>query len=342
MEEKRINWLEIIITALITGAIAIITGVILFNIQTKKPKLEYLTTETSPFQGTNQNFAIYNIIISSSGGKEIKNVKGLVNIPNASLSDIKVSAPASLDYSTNINDDEMTIEISTLNPDDTISITIFTTSQSPLPQFPEVSVRGDGITGKKVEVLSSDSVGITTMFAVIALVATFAAIFSSFIYNQSGHLPSINLLGIQFPVSGLISSALLGKHVDDENKILAYICGLYGLLDDVENYLTRQGNTSYWAEADRISSLAIANAKTANAEKRKQVLLDLLEYASLSNTSESIINYDIARISLAQGNVEESKTFLEVAIKKGGRLIKTRLKIDSSFNSCLDEMGIKK
>jgi hypothetical protein len=337
MEEKRINWVQIIVTAVITGVITIIAGMILFNLQTKKPKLTYQVPETSPFQGTGQNFAIYNVSLSNSGGTAINSVIGVIQVPNSSLSDMRISAPSSLKYTTSIVKDMLTLEIPNLNPSDTLSISILATSQSVMPQSPDVSVRGAGITGEPVVSLASNSVLNEAWILIVALVATLASGLSAFSSILGGRKSSsISFMGITVPILGGRQSVISGKHSEDQNMVIAYLCGLHGLLDDVENYLARKNNTSYWAEADRLSAIAMANPKSDEAENRKKVLLDLLEYASIASLSEAIIHYDIARVAFAQNKIEEAQVHLERAKKVGGKLIDTRLKIEPNLSKLIE------
>ena len=59
MEESRINWKQIVLTAMITGIIAVITGIILYYFQKREPELTYSLSETIPFQGDKEALAIY-------------------------------------------------------------------------------------------------------------------------------------------------------------------------------------------------------------------------------------------------------------------------------------------
>lgn len=338
MEEKRINWAQIIITAVITGIVTILVGMLLFNLQTRKPKLTYEIPETSPFQGKDQNFAIYNVSFYNNGGTVINDVTSVIQVPNASLSDIKVSAAPSLKYTTNITNDILTLEIPNLNQAETISVSILAMSQSKMPQSPDVSVRGMGITGEKLISSASNAfLENDKWIVIIAAVAVFASGLSGFSSILSGRRPSsISFLGITVPIPGGNQRVIDGKHREDQNKVLAYLCGLHGLLDDVENYLNRQCDTSYWAEADRFSAVAMVDPKSDEAENRKKVLLDLIQYASVASLSEAIINYNIARIAFAQNSIIEADVYLNKAKISGGKLIENRLKIETNLSKLLD------
>ena len=337
MEEKRINWTQIIVTAVLTGLVTIITGMILFNLQTNKPKLTFDAPETSPFQGTGKNFAIYNVTISNTGGTNIGNVVGVIQIPDSSLDEIKVTAAPSLNYKTNITSGTLTVDIPDLNPTESLTVSILATSQSEMNKSPDVSVRGTGIIGEKKT--SSDNAPLKTepFSFFVLIVATLVSGISAFSSVIGRRVSSITIAGLTIPIPGGGGNVISGKHSDDQNKVFAYLCGLHGLVEDVDKYLLRQGDTAYWSEADRFGTLAILSPNSDEAEKRKKVLIDLLKYANMAGLSEAIVQYNIARIAFAQNNIEEAKKHLLTAKKNGGKLIETRLEMESKMKKILEQ-----
>jgi len=321
-KERRINWMQIVATALITGAVTIVTGFILFRLQTKEPKLVYTATETRPFRGTDRNFAIYNLSISNLGGASIADVVSIVQVPDATLEDLRVVADPSLKYTYDIVSDTLELQIPELNPNETMAVSVLATSQTDLPDTPDVSLRGSGITG--VETTSPERKDSRDFLVSIA-----AAIFGA-----GGGLTTL-----QYFRRGLPIGPVSGKHQDDQNQILAYLCGLHGLMDDVQEYLSRPCDTSYWAEADRHAAIALANPSAEEAEKRKNVLKALLQYASVASLSVGIVHYDIARIAFAQGKHDEARDNLKKAKQHAGRLIDTRLMFDPHLLELLDSDG---
>ena len=74
MEERRSNWKQIIITAIITGVITVGAGVIINNFQTREPHLTYSAQDAIPFEGLLENIAIYNVEIENDGKKIVEDV----------------------------------------------------------------------------------------------------------------------------------------------------------------------------------------------------------------------------------------------------------------------------
>jgi len=331
MDEKKINWTQILVTAAITGIVTVVAGMILFNLQTSKPKLTFESPETSPFQGTGQNFSIYNVTITNSGGTSISNITCVIQVPKSSLDDTKITVASTIKYSTSINNDTLTVEVPDLNPSETVNISILATSKDEMPKIPTVSLRGAGITGEQVS-KSTDTAKSEPIFIVGVLVSFFSLISSVL---SGTRFSSISIAGVNIPIFGKGGTVLGGKHSDDQNKVYAYLCGLNGLTTDVNEYLSRQSDTSYWSESDRFASLAMVNPESGDTEKRKKVLIDLLEYANIADVSKAIIHYNIARIAFAQNKIVEAKEHLLSAKRLGGKLIETRLKLESKLQDVI-------
>ncbi|MCP4262120.1 MAG: hypothetical protein GY774_32160 [Planctomycetes bacterium] len=91
MDDRKINWRQILITAIITGIITVISGVILFKIQEREPRLTYSTIDTIPFEGPNKVVGIYNVVLKNEGEKELKDVVCVVKINKSKIDQYKVS-----------------------------------------------------------------------------------------------------------------------------------------------------------------------------------------------------------------------------------------------------------
>jgi len=67
--ERKLNWWTLIVTALVTGIVTIITGVIVNNINNSKPHLQYTYQDILPFSGEKKEIGILPIKISNPGKK---------------------------------------------------------------------------------------------------------------------------------------------------------------------------------------------------------------------------------------------------------------------------------
>jgi hypothetical protein len=330
MDERGINWGQIIVTALITGVVAIATGMILFKLQTRQPNLTYESSTTSPFHGTEQDFAVYNVSISNNGAVPVDDVVGLIEVKNSLFEDYRIIHEPSLQIDEEISLGSITIRIPELNPNETIDISVLATSKDDLPNKPDVSVRGSGVIAKETgnneqaSLFSEDRF----TFLLTVIVAAYSGVASLFIMRRNSLY--IKIFGKTISVTD--------KHSGNQNRIMAYLCGVNGLHEDVQDYLTRPNDTAYWAEADMHAAIAEANPDSPETEARKKVLIDLLSYAKIADLSRQIIKYDIARIAAAQGNQEEAKEYISKI--KSNPIITSRLKMQKNLDEIKSDRNI--
>lgn len=330
MEERKVNWGQILVSALVTGIVAIITGTILFRLQTREPKLVYQASATSPFRGSDQNFAIYDVEISNRGSASIHDVTALVEVPSSEIEDYRISADPTLRTSETDSDGGLEIRVPELNPGEQVGISVLATSDEDLPTRPDISVRGSGVLGEE----ASEEVSVSGLLSSERLVSLATAVAAA--YTGLATLLVFRRRVQTLSVFGR-DIALSDKHSDDQNEILAYLCGIHGLADDMQDYLARPRKTSYWAEADRHAALAESDPTSPEAESRKHVLADLLEYASVAPLSRSIVQFDIARIANAQGNQTEAEEYLA---KIGNNpIIKSRLRLHADLAELTRDVG---
>jgi hypothetical protein len=119
---------------------------------------------------------------------------------------------------------------------------------------------------------------------------------------------------------------IFGKHADNQNTIMAYLCGVHGLIRDVENYVRNSSGCLYWVEADRFASIVENDATSGDIDKIKGVLLDLPKYANMNQASSGIVEFDLARIEFAQGHQDKAKEHLANAKKQAKAIVNHRLK----------------
>lgn len=315
MEERRLNWKHIIITTVITGVVAIATGMSLFYFQRREPRLVYSVEDAFPFESPEKNYAIYHVKIENNGKKSVKEIICHVSYSPATIEQYRVKAEPSLDYKDSISESKNSyrVEFVDLHPNENVVISVLASCLDELPLHPVISLRGENIIG--IERPKKDYFSQSGLFQFTpTLLGAYAGLFSLFLLMWFS----------KFRIFG-------SRHGDDQRKILSFLCGLHNLPREVERYLNMPSKTSYWAESDRMAMLAVKNLTGEDAEKRKKILKDLLDYAAISTSSRSIIHYNIARIDKAQGNNDESESHLKEAKKHISKLIETRLKLDPIF-----------
>jgi hypothetical protein len=182
-------------------------------------------------------------------------------------------------------------------------------------------LRGKGISGKEASKTADKNKAFLNSPFFAAILSAYSVVLALYILMRKRRLPT-SLFG------RLVDSDL---HSDDQNEVIAYLFNIHGCPDIAEDYLKRHRVPSYWSEADHIAAVAIKEIDADMKEKRKQILIDLLNYAGIAPVSQGIIHYNIARISKHQGKLEESQEHLTKAAKLIPRLLKKRLDLDPIF-----------
>lgn len=145
---SRANWPTILITGLVSLAVSVLAGMVIFLLQGREPHLVYTTTDTLPFYGENARVTgVYQITIANDGKRAVEDVVGVVTIPNGKIEQHRVFGEASLTHTETATADSMKIALPTLNPSESIQISILVTSSTNLPTRPEISLRAKGSTG---------------------------------------------------------------------------------------------------------------------------------------------------------------------------------------------------
>jgi len=316
------NWMSKVIwifVAALIGAV-VYSG---FNLatnamQAKEPKLTYYSSNASVFSGQNIYYAFYDVYIVNSGKAVVDNVAVVIMTPSMTITDSQVTGSVSIPYTHSINKDTLNLQVDELNPSESLKISLFTTGLTSPPNKPNVSLRGSGVTGNESNTYPlAPQTGLTENLFSVLLTAI------------------IGLGGYILLYRGASNGMYLGKNKESQNYVLAYLCGVNGLLVEADTYLKKPIPSQYWAEADHFASQASVEPNSARSNKLKQVLVDLLNYAQVNRMSKALINYDIARIEFAQGKTEEAKQHLLVAKKQAKEIVNFRLSFQSDLSAIL-------
>jgi hypothetical protein len=133
-------------------------------------------------------------------------------------------------------------------------------------------------------------------------------------------------------MSGIVNILSGGKHSGEQNEVLAYLAGIQGLTSEVDEYLRRTRNTSYWAEAYRLAALAINKNDSKYTEQILNLLSSLVNYATIAIASVGIIHYNIARLSVLLNRNDKAKSEIEMARKLCPKVIDKRVQLDPLLN----------
>jgi hypothetical protein len=327
MGETRIKWGQIIVATILTGVVAVITGMTLFYFQTREPKLTYSLSDTIPFKGYKETLAIYNVVIRNEGKKVVENVDCHIEVTGATIKDHRVTGASALNYKESLGKGEYKVHFADLNPRESVILSILISSLLGDVDRPQITLRGKGTLGKEArdEKTERRSFLNNPIFAAtLSAYAALAAVLGFLITTRRRRFLSFKIGGHVFDSD---------VHRDDQNEIIAYLFSIHGRPDMAESYLKRNRVPSYWSEADYIAAVAIKETDPETKEMLKQILIDLSIYAGIAEGSQGIIHYNIARIAKHQGKEQECDEHLELAKKKIPKLLKKRLSLDPVFKA---------
>lgn len=312
---KNINWTQSILTAIITLIVSIGGGMILFNLQFQKPILVYKTEKILPFKSQTQNLNIYHFKFENNGNKLAEEISGNIQLFPAKIKDVNIKTDFPINIE--ISNDSLSLRFSTnsLNPNETFKLSILATSEKNFPNTPIIKLRAKGLIGEKIEenVNKNDEIPYEKyLILVVSLITTVVALSTRGIIKNRG-------IGV--------------KHSDDQEKVIAFLCGIHNLDNQVDRLLSLKNKVSYWSESDRLTATAINSNNQENAKKVRDLLIDLLEYAKISNSSKGIIFYNLAKLEKILGNQAKSTEYIEKAKLEIPELLKTRIKIDPMFKT---------
>lgn len=323
---KNINWKQSIVTAIITIIVTVIGGMLLYYFQYHKPKLEYNIEVLPSFNSDKENVSIIHLKVSNTGNDIAEDIKCVVDVKPATIKDFNINSNSLIELKTNLDSSKICFTAKNMNSTETYQASLLLTTNAIFPESPTVTLRGKGINGIPQEE-SNNEIPFIWILTFITIGTTLVSLTTRSLIKSKGLLESIDDKLLRDKLEKIDE----GKHHDDQKHIIAYICGLHGLVDEVDRLLSFPSDVSYWSEVDRMTSKAINSDDKGLIDKIKLILLDLVKYASIAESSQGIIHYNLARLEKHQGNNEEADKQIAVANNYNSNIIKTRLEIDPSF-----------
>jgi tetratricopeptide (TPR) repeat protein len=313
---KQSNWSKNIITAFISIGVTVAGGLILFYLQNKEPKLEYSVENIPPFESQLEKLNIYHITISNAGNNVAEDIVCKIKIVPATIKEYRINSETPIRFTDSISKQDVDIATSTLNPKESYRVSILATTNTSFPEKPLVSLRAKGITAVENSVTDSEKKGKNFLYKML--------------YVLMGISASASFLTLIIRKKMINDDSTM--HSGDQNEIIAYLCGIHGLDLEVDRFLNLPRKASYWAQMDRLAATAIAKNDKDNIEKIIKVILAILNYASMADTSKGIGYYNLGRLYKSIGDIENSEKYIAEANKIIPKLLATRQKLDPLFD----------
>lgn len=144
---KKINWLQIIVTAVMTLIVGIISTIIAVKLQVQEPRLIYSITETTKIKMKDQDVAIYKLSVENNGKKFVENIDCQIRISSANIEEVSINKDPTIKYTSSVVDDTVVLNFPLLNPSEEVQVSILANASINLPERPEIKIRGKGVIG---------------------------------------------------------------------------------------------------------------------------------------------------------------------------------------------------
>jgi hypothetical protein len=292
--------------------IRIIGGVTVFRINDKQSDLNYNVVTSAIFSGQTQNTAIVGVVVNNPAQKELEDIRVIIPLGNAKLAEPKIIGLQPGSYSQAIDTKQVEIQVPYLNPKESFSIQLLLALSSPSWNVnnSSISVRGKGVT---------------------------AALASSVPQNKgflefSGTAVAALLSVIILTVARSSSLFNTKKHVDDQRDVVAYILGVHGFYQEATQMRALEREISYWSLADSVTEKCLESSNSDFVQRGIRCLTSLLSYAEIEQSSQLLINYDLARLAANAGDLKLAKGYLELAQKGNHPVINMRIAFDRNLS----------
>jgi hypothetical protein len=143
--EPVTRWPRTLLAAVITLAVIVTAETLAHKLSSREPRLAYVPSESLPFNGGGKNVGIYQIDVTNEGDAAADALTGSMRILGATIDNERVSAPGALPVDAKAEGDTVYLSAPSLNPTETIHVSILASSTTPLPIEPDVSVRATGV-----------------------------------------------------------------------------------------------------------------------------------------------------------------------------------------------------
>jgi hypothetical protein len=185
-----------------------------------------------------------------------------------------------------------------------------------------VQVRGKGVTGKERDILSQKRSVSKDLFAIVAAsITVLVALFGAMTTMR------------QVRARQLEMGPAKNRHHDDQRDIVAYILGINGFNEKVDMIRSSERELSYWSLADALTEQCLQKKDLEETQRVIKVLQNLLEYASIADSSCLIIHYNIARAAARVGDMAMAGTHLSQSKKGKEGFILKRISFDEVLSN---------
>src|ERR1051326_5284550 len=320
LERQSTGYITLIITGVISLVVGVAGGLILNYFTERKANLQYAVVASEVFTGTTQNSAILAIETRNTGGKELENLKINIWLPNAKLVEYKIVGISPTSYSAVPQERGLTVDIPFFNPSETVSVQLFVGLTTSSFDPPSIDVRAKGVTATQSKTLGKDDNKTTSTLTLVATAAMALAPMALIFWRRK-------------------RPRYTSSHRDDQREVFAYILSINGMADEAAAARNCPRELAYWGHADLVTERCLESDDHDKARRGIKALKDLMHYAAIVDTSRMLIDFDIARMAAAIGDLETAKAHVKQALVANHKVIKKRIAFDERLTRIANDLG---
>jgi hypothetical protein len=268
------------------------------------------------------------IEVQNTGNKELEDLVCRIGFHDAKLSEYKITGIPLSAVKVTPQESQFELQADFINPKEVISIQLLFALASAKFDEPKIEIRGKGQVGerKPSKVVGRKEEPFTAVFgtAIIALTSVVLGLATVRKYRPQ--------------IFYTYTYTYTKSHRGDQRDILAYIFSINGFNDEANLMRTSNRPLMYWSQADFLTERCLAAGDKAIVRRGIKVLEDLLYYAEVVDTSQLLINFDIARMAAAIGDIEKVKKHIELARKGNHKVIEKRIQLDENLSKILSQV----
>ena len=318
------NWKSILISALTTGAATLATGLFLFWLQSKEPRLIYSSILSEPFIEENYSRYIQQIDIINSGDTFLENINFSIAFPNARITDHGVKIDPTIPYKKEVEENLIKLNIDSLNEDESVRVSLILVATENKIVKPNISLRANNAKGQPDDKGKKGDV-----FPIaIALISAYIGLIAALLSTRTGRNAFQRVARIFF----------LRDFSGEQVNVIASALAISGLSDRAKEMLYPPLSRRYWVEADLLTSEAISSGDQVIREKMLAALRILVINDDMAPSSRAIIMCNIARILEVSGSTNEAIKALESGKRFSKRTLEARLKLDPILQKLTNEL----
>lgn len=321
------NWKSILVTTVVTGAVTVVAGQILFWTQSKEPRLIYNSVLSEPFVEENYSRYIQQIDIVNSGDTFLENINFRIDFSNARIANHSVKIEPTILYSEEVDEKFLQINVNSLNEGETVRISLILIATGSELVEPEISLRAKNAKGQIKDKGEKSEVFII----VIALASAYIGLLAALLSTSTGRNAFQRVFGMLF------FRVSFGEE-EEQAHAIASALAISGLSDRAKEVLYPLHSRKYWSEADLLASEAISSGDEETKTKILAALRILETNDDMAPSSRAIIMCNIARILEVSGKTNEAIDALRSGRKFSKRTLNERLKADPILQKLTNEL----